>query len=1412
MDEVILKVNLQDQGNTLNTLTQMQAKIDELNGKTVNIKVNSASISAVQNSFSNMRNSVQAAASAVSGLGEPLKSVDTKLTKGVSGMETYIRSLNGMSDATVKATGLVSTGGQVFQTYAATVKNTDGSFQNYTYSVNTATGATYQMEKGVTSVDTAAAHMGDTFGNLITKVAKWAAITTLVYAPIRAFKDAVTELKNVDTEMVTIQKVTNATAEDMERLGAAAYTVAENYGTTASQYLSSVSEFAKAGYTELSDSLGQLAMKTKVVGDTDQATANQFLLSVDAAYKYKGSVEELSKVLDGANQIGNEYATDVQKIAEGLGTVSSIAANAHVGINELTAAIGTITAVTQRSGSEAARALRALILNITGNTKIALDEDSEETWTAEEIEAMTGALTRFNIATRETVDGIVKLRDPMEVIGDMAKQWKEGFINEADMNDLVQSLGGKLRSNQLMALIDNWDMYEKQLKTYENSLGSADQEFGIYLNSWEAKLNQLSAAWTKFVSEYNIEDIIKGTLDLATALLNLADNGFVQTTVQAAALTVGIVLLVKAFGALKGAALAQPLIQYLIGIANGSVWAAASLKALTASMLASPLFWAVAGGLLIFGVAKHLDGIADSIKNCNKQIEETNTQISDVESKLAQLKADGAGSPIIDAYQKKLDKLNDGLKELNQHKFDLEFSETNYNYGGIDPETMTTIPDTYTNKVQDLIDSYKTLEKQRDALTTTDQDAIAQYERLDSQLNDVDASLSDYYIDMLTARENGLQFSDSQWTLYQQLVELYGGVEDVSKAHLEMAASQATNAHDAADLSQALLQEAAQAGLTKKEIYNLTAQSIIFNNTGMDVTQKLAALRSLAAQAGYTAATIAAVMSTDALANWVDMEMNSGSTQDEAITSYFKHVSSRYFSEIQADAAAVVPGSNDPNPSGSSKSSSKSSKSTKDPQLESLKNIVSLRKSELSLMQERGDSTEKQIAKMRQIQSALHSEAEYMRSIGSDQSDINALSTEHWQITNSINDLLKKQAEEQEKNAKALQDELDSAIEKRLNAAKKIRDEELSAIDAQINAIKTRNQKEDDALNLEEKRLAIEKAWQALRNAKNERTVREIHADGSWEWISNQSAVEKAQEALSNAQSTYDELQKELAYQATLDALEAEKERINAQYDAFEDQWDAIKNSLETPSRDISDILNDIAKNGTPAMQSAVNSVTSMLDGLASYIGNVTQKTQQITNASGGSGSGHSGEITVDDILNGVGGLGFKDGYDPYGGGDGDGGTSNSAGSNSGSSHTSGGDGFGGYGDPDDYITDWGSSGAPSSADGKKSYDSGGIATGKGYMPKATDRKETVLPPDITAKLLNPESNAQFHQFVEDQRLLFGAVEHGTDGGNFTASKISSTDRHDQNYFINGIKLGSDQANKPLSQILSSLPLHTERS
>ena len=191
--------------------------------------------------------------------------------------------------------------------------------------------------------------LGDSFTNIYKKMLVWQVIGTMVSKTLGAFRDALDMMKKVDDELVTVRKVTGATAAELDALSEKAYKVASAYGEAADEYLSSVSAFTRAGYGDQAADLAELATKTKLVGDTNAETAQQFLLSVDAAYQYKGNIEALSKVLGGSNDIGNKYATSIQKIAEGLGTVAPIAAQAHVGIDELTAAIGTITAVTQRS-------------------------------------------------------------------------------------------------------------------------------------------------------------------------------------------------------------------------------------------------------------------------------------------------------------------------------------------------------------------------------------------------------------------------------------------------------------------------------------------------------------------------------------------------------------------------------------------------------------------------------------------------------------------------------------------------------------------------------------------------------------------------------------------------------------------------------------------------------------------------------------------------------------------------------------------------------------------------------------------------------------------------------------------------------------------------------------------------------
>lgn len=172
---------------------------------------------------------------------------------------------------------------------------------------------------GIKKTGTAAKETGDQIGTLVTKVAKWAVATTLIYGPVRAFQKALDTMKAVNTELTEVSKVTNLSKQELRELGEQAYKTASAYGTSADAYLSSVAEFSRAGYDNLSASLAELSAKTQIAGNVSAETANKFLLTVDAAYQYNGSVTELSKVLDGAAKIDNEYATSIGAIAEGLG-------------------------------------------------------------------------------------------------------------------------------------------------------------------------------------------------------------------------------------------------------------------------------------------------------------------------------------------------------------------------------------------------------------------------------------------------------------------------------------------------------------------------------------------------------------------------------------------------------------------------------------------------------------------------------------------------------------------------------------------------------------------------------------------------------------------------------------------------------------------------------------------------------------------------------------------------------------------------------------------------------------------------------------------------------------------------------------------------------------------------------------
>lgn len=759
--------------------------------------------------------------------------------------------------------------------------------------------------------------MGDSFGRVAAKMALWQVMGNAIAGLKRSFTEALETMKDVDDEMVTIRKVTGATTEELNRIEKQAYETASAYGVAANEYLNSVANFSRAGYGEQASALAELATKTQIVGDTDAETAQQFLLSMDAAYKYQGSIEQLTKVLDGANEIDNNYATSIEKIAEGLGKVAPIAAQAHVGADELTAAIGTITAVTQRSGTEAATALRALFLNIIGDTKTEIDEGV--TWTTGEIAGLRDVIKLYAKDAYDAAQATGSVINPMKAIAGLSQSMKDGLLTEQQLMEMVSDIGGKLRTSQLLALIQNWDMYESMLSDFAGAAGSADKEVENALDSWTRKTEILHNKWTEFISHLVETDTIKDALDGVIGLVELLDSEGGHLVVTVGLLTGAVLLLGQAKKALAASeaikdikavssaikTLTQEVIAYAVakkaaaaGDGEMALQAAEMKQTLAASLgklkgfgIGAAIFAALAVAIsLSTEKARAYEKALAGVETAQSALGETEDEYDTLISKTGELtEAEEKRLEVLRAIREEQEKaVRDAESEAWDAWNELHGTGAKVYVGGGDSvgNGMGVTPVQMVQADVESLAQYKAsvklVQDQMEAGTKTQEEYYYSLTKLQEAREEEVETIR-------KAINYGFAVSDEQ----RQLVAAYDRVQEILGV-----TQKATQ-----DYVNGLIAEAQQAGYTGKALYDLVAAQITASKTNLNFSQQIAALQALGYQAGLTAAQMNAVFGTnmssaDQVRNrerTIQAYMQQGMSRKQAETKYLSEMQ-RYLS------------------------------------------------------------------------------------------------------------------------------------------------------------------------------------------------------------------------------------------------------------------------------------------------------------------------------------------------------------------------------------------------------------------------------------------------------------------------------------------------------------------------------------
>ncbi len=190
-------------------------------------------------------------------------------------------------------------------------------------------------------------------------------------------------------------------------------------------------------------------------------------------------------------------------MAAGMSKAGTVASSYNVSIEDLTAMLGTMEAVTKSGGEEVGNAAKSILINIQNITS----------------SKITGTLSRANASMTEVVNGVEKLRNPIEILRDLAKTFNELDEKDPLRAEILTNVGGKYQASKLAALLQNIKLFDKMLVDYSEGTGSALNESNKSATNLTGTLNKLSNSWTKLVNTVINSDGLKTGVNILNSLL-----------------------------------------------------------------------------------------------------------------------------------------------------------------------------------------------------------------------------------------------------------------------------------------------------------------------------------------------------------------------------------------------------------------------------------------------------------------------------------------------------------------------------------------------------------------------------------------------------------------------------------------------------------------------------------------------------------------------------------------------------------------------------------------------------------------------------------------------------------------------------------------------------------------------------
>lgn len=968
--------------------------------------------------------------------------------------------------------------------------------------------------------------------------------------------------------------------------------------------VSAATEYRKNGFNDKDAAqLAQVSSMFQNVADESISTgdAAQFLISQLIAFnKTTGDVEgNAMHIADALNEVANNFAVGTGDLATGLKVVASSSAGMN---NSFEQTIGLMTAITEqtKNASKASRGLNSIMANLAQ----VLDDASSNGKKITEIFEQLGVEMYEN----------GQLKSGYDLLAGLAEKWDT--LDNNSQKYIATTVAGTTQLNNFLALMNNFDHAVSATNTALKSQGSAMRENDAYMESIQAKLSQLQSTFQDFANNVISSDLAKAVLDLANGLLQIANTDLGQIVTQIVLLTGlgwGATSLTKALGIFKvGAAQFAAFVPILKNIGLAASGAAGPVMAVgSAASFALPVILGVAAVLAVGGALwkatedsrKSFEELETEIGNTNDKLQSNKERISEINALPWNERTQEILSEkdVLEQENNELQTQIDKLTELEKKKAKQTLKrtggyvgtgETEYHLtslgesrGGAEALGLTGRTFKTYDELVKYLDNYipgasKKTRQELEALgiefeavegkvyktgEAYEQDLIKQANELSNrlktnhQLTDEDLKQYDEVTSKLGTLAQAHQLVGDESTAARDALNgLNSSYKNATEYTQKYGEASTESSRKVTDLVNSLATTAGQSGKTKVAFYQLVAAEKVFNNTSLNVAEKISALQQLAAQAGITATllTASSTATHDQMSGYIRTQKMRGMSESQATQSYLQSIYKEFMSFVPQTPTSVPTGTG----GGSKSSTSKASKKYTDKALEQFKSLQKDIEHQLNL----GEITEEEYyAKLEELVKQYKTNATaHMKEYGLNVNQINQNMYQYEEeiykgrakLADNLAEQQKKAAEEAAQAEKEALEKQRSDYEKAVNYIVSKIEEQISKLEQQKSDIEKFYDDQIQALqdtNDElERQIQYEQLLNNLAQAKDKGLY--VFSNGQFQYIQDV-------EAISAAQAELDAYERDEALRKEVENLNKLKDQATASIDAQIKQWEKYK-------------------------------------------------------------------------------------------------------------------------------------------------------------------------------------------------------------------------------------------------------------